>query len=175
MSRSLALLDPRELDTLQYIVTHVYCPLQLPDGDDHTIRNDRSLAGAVSAALRLYDNHVDQANLAQWHSVTQMLDNLQTIVQFETLDRFQTFSQLSSMNVGGKRSSLHGILRLTTGRCPRISYSSPKCGGRVQKAEICHHFRVVRGIPEGRGCDDYTRKAHLFISWAGDRDSQRRV
>ena len=105
-----SLLDPGELCTLQYIVTHVFCPLQLPDGDDHSIRNDHSLARAVSSVTPLYGDHVDQANVAQWHSITRMLDNLQAIVQFESLDRFQTFSQLSSMNVGGMLSSLFSIL-----------------------------------------------------------------
>ena len=60
-------------------------------------------------------------------------------------------------------------------RCPGISYSSPKCGRRIQKEEKGHHFRVVRGIPKGRGCDDHTRKADMFVSWAGDRDPQRHV
>ena len=55
-------------------------------------------------------------------------------------------------------------------RCPRISYSSPKCSGRIQKEERSHHFRVFRDIPEGLQCDDYTRKAPLFLSWAGNRN-----
>ena len=143
------LLDPGDLCTLQYIITHVFCPLQLPGGDDHSIHNDCSLADAISSVLRQYSDYVDQANMPQWHSISGMLDNLRAIVQFERLDMSQTVSQLSSMSVGSKISSLRGILRLTTCRYPRISYSSPKCGGRVQKAEGCHHLRVVRGVPEG--------------------------
>jgi hypothetical protein len=107
-----SLLDPGELCTLQYIVTHVFCPLQFPDGDDHSIHNDRSLAAAVSSVMRLYGDHVDQANMAQWHGITRMLDNMQVTVQFESLDRFQTLSQLSSMNVGGMFSSLRSILEI---------------------------------------------------------------
>jgi hypothetical protein len=111
----MSLLDPEDLCTLQYIITHVFCPLQLPDGDDHSTRNDRSLAGVVSSAMRLYGDHVDKANLAQWHSISRMLDNLRAIVQFEGLDRSQTISQLSSMNVGGELSSLHSILETHNG------------------------------------------------------------
>jgi hypothetical protein len=105
----MSLLDPGDLCTLQYIATHVFCSLQLPDGDDHSIHNDRSLAGAVSSAMRLYGDRVDQAIFAQWHSISRMLDNLRAVVQFEGLDRSQTISQLSSMNVGGKPSSLHSM------------------------------------------------------------------
>ena len=99
-----------DLCTLQYIVTHVFFPLQLPEGDDHTIRNNRSLAGAIASVLRLYDDHVDQAKLAQWHSISRMLDNLRAVVEFESLDRSQTTSQLGSMNIGGRLPSLHSIL-----------------------------------------------------------------
>ena len=108
----MSLLDPGDPRTLQYkyIATHVFCSLQLPDRNDHSIRNDRSLAGAVSSAIRLYDNHVDQADLPQWHSISGMLDNLRAAVQFEGLDRSKTISQLRSMNVGGKPSNLHSIL-----------------------------------------------------------------
>jgi hypothetical protein len=107
MSRSL--LDPGDHCTLQYIVTHIFCSLQLPDGGDQSIRNDRSLAGAISSVMRLYSDHVDQANMAQWRSIVRMLDNLQAVVQSESLDRFRIISQLGSMDVGGKLSSLCSI------------------------------------------------------------------
>ena len=99
-----------DLCTLQYIVTHVFFPLQLPDADDCTIHNDRSLAEAIASVLRLYNDHVDQARLAQWHSISRMLDNLRVIIQFEGLDRSDTISQLGSMDVGSKFPSLHSIL-----------------------------------------------------------------
>ena len=105
-----SLLDPVDLCTFRYTVTHVFCPLQLAGGDGHNIRNDYSLAGAVASAMRLYSDHVDQANLVQWHSITRMMDYLQDIVQFEGLDRSQIISQLSSMDIGGKLSNLHTIL-----------------------------------------------------------------
>ena len=99
-----------DLCTLQYIITHVFFPLQLPEGDDHTTRNSCLLAGAIASVLRLYNDHVDQAKLAQWHSISRMLDNLRAVVEFESLDRSQTISQLGSMNVGGRLPSLHSIL-----------------------------------------------------------------
>ena len=110
---SQTVLDPGDVYTLKYIITHVFCPLQLPDGDDHSIRNDLSLARAIATAARLYSDHVVQANLPQWHSISRMLENLQAIIiQSKSLDslRFQTISQFSSMDVGGKFLSFHDIL-----------------------------------------------------------------
>ncbi|KAN0092683.1 hypothetical protein V8E55_003467 [Tylopilus felleus] len=95
-----AVIDPPDSTTLQYIVAHVFCPLRLPDGDDHTARNDHSLATAVTAIARLFGDHVDHANLPQWHCISRMLDNLLATLQFESLDKSRTVSQLTSMNVG---------------------------------------------------------------------------
>jgi hypothetical protein len=101
-----SVLDPGDLFTLKYIVSHVFCPLQLPEGDDHSVRHDHSLAGAIAYVARLHSDRISNADMPQWHSISQMLDNLRAIVQFEALDRSQTLSQLSSMKVGGKLSSL---------------------------------------------------------------------
>ncbi|KAF8439864.1 hypothetical protein L210DRAFT_3645838 [Boletus edulis BED1] len=95
-----SVLDSGDITTLQYIVTHVFCPLQLPDGDDYSVYNDHSLVRLVATVARLYSDHVDQTNIPQWHSVSRMLDNLREIVQFGSLDRSQTVSQLGNMNVG---------------------------------------------------------------------------
>ena len=49
-----SVLDPGEdLVTLKYIVSHVFCPLQLPDGDDHSVPHNHSLAGAIASVARL--------------------------------------------------------------------------------------------------------------------------
>ena len=105
-----SVLDPRDIHTSKYIITHVFCPLQLPGEDDHSIHNDHSLARAIATAALLYSDHVGQANIPQWHSILRMLENLQAIIQSESLDSFQTISQFSSMGVGGKFSSFHSIL-----------------------------------------------------------------
>ena len=101
-----------DLCTLKYIVTHVFCPIQLPDGDDNSIRNDCSLAGAIASVARLYTDHLDKADPPLWHSISRMLDDLCAIIQFESLDRSRTTSQLSSMKVGGKLLNNHGILEI---------------------------------------------------------------
>ena len=170
-----SIIDPPDLAILQYIVTHVFCPLQLPDGDDHSVLNDRSLAGAITSVARLHDDHVGEADMPQWHCISRMLDNLLATVQFESLDESQTVSQLTNMNVGGKPLSLNDVLRLIACRRPRIPHPSSKHGRRAQEAGRCYHFRVLRSITEGRRCHDYTRKAQMLISWASDRNPQCRV
>ena len=132
---SFSILDDEDIDTLKYIVTHVFLPLKLPDGDDHSVHNDCSLAGAIASAAHLYSDHVDKADLPEWHRISRMLDNLQATVKFESLDRFRTVSQFRGMHVGGELLIFTTLSKLTMCRCPRIPHPSTKCGGHFQEAE----------------------------------------
>ena len=102
-----SVLDPEDRSTLEYIITHVFFPLQLPDEDDQGVSNDRSLSGAIANAARLYTVHTSE--LPQWHGILRMLDNLRTTVRSRDLDRFLTFSQFQSMNVGGEPFGFYHI------------------------------------------------------------------
>ena len=104
-------LDPGDICITKYIITHVISPLQLPDRD-HGICNDHYLAKVIATAVRLYGDYVGQANIHQWNSISRMLENLQSITRSKSLDGFQTISQFSGMEVGGKLSSLHSILEI---------------------------------------------------------------
>ena len=141
---SCSILEPVDFRTSEYIITHVFYPLQLPDANDHSVHHDYSLASAIAEAACLFGSHVNEASVLHWHGVSRMLENLAANVQFESLDKFRTSSQFGSMDVGGKLSSARNVLvELTTRRCPHIAYPSPKCGGHLQKAEGRHHLRVV--------------------------------
>ncbi|KIJ64287.1 hypothetical protein HYDPIDRAFT_90985 [Hydnomerulius pinastri MD-312] len=90
----------KESPNLGYIITHVFCPLRLPDGDDHSVFRDHALAEAVCAAARAYTAHVSHASSPQWEYITDMLHNLSASVKFVTLEQGQVASQLSAMKTG---------------------------------------------------------------------------
>ena len=90
-----------DLSTSQYIVTHVFSPLQLPNGDDHSVSNDRSLVAAVATAAQLYTPHTTETNTTLWHITSRMLNNFLT---FQCLDGPKITSQLAGMNSGGMSS-----------------------------------------------------------------------
>ena len=102
-----SILDSEDRSTLEYIITHVFFPLQLPDKDDQGVSNDRSLTGAIAAAARLYTVHTGE--LPQWHCILRMLDNLHATVHSRNLDRSLTYSQFQGMNVGGEPFSFYHI------------------------------------------------------------------
>ena len=104
-----SVLEPEGVSTLEYIVTHVFFPLQLPDEDDQSVRSDRSLAGAIATAAHLYAVHVSDTDIPLWGSILRMLDNLQAIVQHQELDRSLAVSQLRTMVDGGEPFGFHPI------------------------------------------------------------------
>ena len=91
-------LDPEDVSTLQYLVTHVFSPLRLPNGDDHSVSNDRSLAATAASVAQLY---ATKTNINLWRVTSQMLNHLRTAVQFQYLDGPRITSQLAGMNSGG--------------------------------------------------------------------------
>ena len=98
--------DLTEDKVLQYKITHVFCPLQLPDGDDHSLSNDRALCEAVVASASAYAEHVNVSEQPQWQHIVTMLHNLRDTLIFEALDESLVIYQLQSMSVGGKYYSL---------------------------------------------------------------------
>ena len=90
---------------LEYIITHVFCPLRLPGVDDHTFSNDQALIGAVLDAAQAYTRVVADAGQPEWPPIERMLENLGATVQSSRLDKRRVFSQLSRMQPGGMRSS----------------------------------------------------------------------
>ncbi|KIJ64302.1 hypothetical protein HYDPIDRAFT_90913 [Hydnomerulius pinastri MD-312] len=90
----------KESPNLGYIVTHVFCPLRLPDGDDYAAHRDHALVEAVCVAARGYSAHVSDANKPQWESITKMLHNLSASMEFDTMDKGQVTSQLRGMKGG---------------------------------------------------------------------------
>ncbi|KAG6379682.1 hypothetical protein JVT61DRAFT_10204 [Boletus reticuloceps] len=87
---------------LEYTVTHVFLPVELPDADDYTPGNNHSLARAVCAAAHTYDTHIlGTSEQDHWHRIIKTLDNLQASVESEDIDGDHVISQLRGMQAGG--------------------------------------------------------------------------
>ena len=93
--------DVSEDTTLQYLITHIFCPLQLPQEDDHSLDNDRALSSAVSSAAYAYSQHTSGSASAQWRHIEKMLRNLNHAMSLNVLDGAFLDSHLQSMEVGG--------------------------------------------------------------------------
>ncbi|KAI6041744.1 hypothetical protein EDC04DRAFT_3139543 [Pisolithus marmoratus] len=86
--------------TLQYKITHVFCPLQLPDGDDHSHSHDLALSEAVRKSAGDYSKHLNSSGKADWQCVKKLLQNLYDAAYFQQLEESCVASQLKSMKAG---------------------------------------------------------------------------
>ena len=89
-----------------YVATHVFLPVHLPEWNDYDAGKDHSLARAVCAASHAYSAHMDgTSEQTRWHRITKMLDNLQASVKSKYLDKGHVISQLREMRTGGTLTS----------------------------------------------------------------------
>ena len=94
--------DVAEDKMLQYKITHVFCPLQLPDGDDHSLSNDQELSKTAYASAHAYARRLSDSEKPHWYHIVGMLRDLHNTTAFEALDAQLVTSQLRSRSVGGK-------------------------------------------------------------------------
>ena len=89
---------------LEYLITHIFCPLRLPDGDDHSLENDRALSRAAYSAACAYSQYTSDSASTQWNCAVDMLRSLDHTMSSTSLDEALLESQIRSMNVGGTNS-----------------------------------------------------------------------
>ncbi|KAI6119096.1 hypothetical protein EV401DRAFT_1861944 [Pisolithus croceorrhizus] len=85
---------------LQYKITHVFCPLQLPDGDDYCHSNDLSLSEAVCQSAVDYSGYLDGSAKADWECVRKLLQNICDTMRIHQLKAKCVDLQLKSMTAG---------------------------------------------------------------------------
>ena len=93
--------DFLEYETLQYLITHVFCPLKLPHGGDHSLDNDRALSSMAYREACDYSQYISDSASAQWQYIVKMLWNLDHTMSSNALDEALIDSQIQSMETGG--------------------------------------------------------------------------
>ncbi|KAI5991231.1 hypothetical protein EDD15DRAFT_2449545 [Pisolithus albus] len=86
--------------TLQYKITHVFCPLQLPDGDDHCHTNDLALSEAVCKSAVDYSKYLGDSAKADWECIRKLLQNLCDATSSHHMKENCVELQLKSMAAG---------------------------------------------------------------------------
>jgi len=87
--------------SLEYLITHIFCPLRLPEGDDNSLDNSLALSRAAYSAACAYAQHTSDSASTQWQCIVKMLRNLNHTVSSNSLDEALLESQIRSMKVGG--------------------------------------------------------------------------
>jgi hypothetical protein len=94
--------DAEESSVLEYIITHIFCPIKLPQHDDHTATRDRALLDVVLGSARSFKSFLPHDDQEQWGPLLKMLENLgDTTISHSLTEDIE--SQIRSMQAGGKR------------------------------------------------------------------------
>ncbi|KAG1725810.1 uncharacterized protein EDB91DRAFT_1061951 [Suillus paluster] len=82
---------------LNYIINHVFFPLKLPQGSDHSLGNDLALSQLVVDAAIAYSDQLPSDKLLLWMSSLKMLRNLKDSIRFSVMSAKEVESQIIAM------------------------------------------------------------------------------
>ncbi|KAG0701816.1 hypothetical protein DFH29DRAFT_541007 [Suillus ampliporus] len=83
---------------LEYINNHVFFPLKLPQGSDHSLENDLALSQAVVDAALAFSDQLPSDHQLLWKSSLKMLRNLKDSIKFSVMSAKEVESQISAMH-----------------------------------------------------------------------------
>ncbi|KAG2087459.1 uncharacterized protein F5147DRAFT_588110 [Suillus discolor] len=91
--------EPEETPVLQYIITHIFCPIKLPQCDDYTADRDRALLDLVLDSARNFASRSPDSDQEHWSHLLKMLEHLGVAMTSTSLTQ-DVESQIRSMRAG---------------------------------------------------------------------------
>jgi len=85
---------------LEYIITHIFCPIKLPQENDYTPKSDFALLNVVLCSARNFVSVLPDSDQEQWGPLLKMLENLGITTISPSLSK-DIGSQIRSMRGGG--------------------------------------------------------------------------
>ncbi|KAG2040979.1 hypothetical protein BDR03DRAFT_1007740 [Suillus americanus] len=87
-------------NVLEYIITHIFCPIKLPQHSDYTLDNDRSLVDVVLGSAHKFVSSLPDHDQEQWSPSLKMLENLAVTMAAPSLTGNVVEPQIKSMQAG---------------------------------------------------------------------------
>lgn len=120
-----------ETDVLEYIIVHIFCPIKLPQHNDHTPDKDRSLVHVVLGSAYKFAASLPDDEHEQWRPLLRMLENLAVTMNYPALTEDVVESQIKSMQAGGMHTilapAIYINLKIFLFRYSRVFDSGTKC------------------------------------------------
>jgi len=82
---------------LEYVINHVFCPLKLPQENDHSLENDLILSQAVVDAALEFTAELPSEDRSLWKRSVKMLQNLKDSNRLKVLTANEIESQIGTM------------------------------------------------------------------------------
>lgn len=93
-------------DVLEYIITHIFRPIKLPQHSDYTHGNDSSLLDVVLGSARKFVSLLPKDDQEQWSPLLKMLESLAVTMTSPSLAQDVVESQIETMQAGGMYTML---------------------------------------------------------------------
>ncbi|KAG2135373.1 uncharacterized protein EDB93DRAFT_1242555 [Suillus bovinus] len=87
-------------DVLEYIITHIFCPIKLPQHNDHTPDKDCSFLNVVLDSAWKFAASLPDNEHEQWSPLLKMLENLIVTMDCPVLTKDVVELQIKSMQAG---------------------------------------------------------------------------
>ncbi|KAJ8597174.1 hypothetical protein M405DRAFT_756250 [Rhizopogon salebrosus TDB-379] len=84
---------------LEYIITHIFCPIKLPQHDDYTAGCDHALLDVVLGSAHNFVNFLPNSDQGEWGPLLRMLENLGVTTTSPSLPKGIEL-QIGSMRAG---------------------------------------------------------------------------
>jgi hypothetical protein len=134
--------ESSQTDVLEYIITHIFCPIQLPQHNDYTLDNDRALLDVVLGSARKFVGSLPDHDQEQWSPSLRMLENLAVTMTSPSLTADVIEPQIKSMQGGGMWVVLAPKIDILKFLCrySRISDSGTECCCSPSQARNGNHL-----------------------------------
>ncbi|KAG2112417.1 hypothetical protein DEU56DRAFT_935108 [Suillus clintonianus] len=92
--------ESTKIDALEYIITHIFCPIKLPQHTDYTLEKDRSLLDVVLGSAHKFASSLPGDEEEQWSPLLKMLESLAVSITSPSMAKDVFESQIRSMQAG---------------------------------------------------------------------------
>lgn len=92
--------ESEEMSMLEYIITHIFCPIKLPQHDDYADTSDRALLDVVLGSARKFVSFLPHDDQEEWGPLLKTLKNLGATTTSRSLTK-DIELQIGSMQAGG--------------------------------------------------------------------------
>ena len=90
-----------DIDTLKYLINHIFLPLKLPQSEDQDIDKDLAICDRIIACGRNFQQLLPACRTSTWDLILTMMERLRDLLSTNTLNKDKLLSWMKDLKPGG--------------------------------------------------------------------------
>ena len=90
-----------DIDTLKYLINHIFLPLRLPQSEDHDIAKDLAICDRIMACGRNFQQLLPACRASTWDQILTMMERLRDVLGTNTLNENKLLDWMKDLKHGG--------------------------------------------------------------------------